>query len=164
MVVDAEVVVNPDARRVVGSVDSRHRAHVCEETRIARTAAVLVLHARGARPARPVAARIVVALAERPAVPDRGLEHEGRRPSERGDVLRRPSDPRRVFPVLIQRRHAESRTEPDLVAEPRALLEHPERLRPRLVVLRVASLDSELQHGHLRTLCAKDNAERKCNH
>ena len=147
VVVDAEVVVDPDARRVVSGVDTRHRAHVGEEARIARTAAVLVLHARGAGPARPVAARIVVARAERPAVPDRGLYLEAGFPAERGDVLRRPSDPRRVFAVLLQRRHAEARAEPDLVAERGAFLEHPERLRPRLVAFSMASLDPELQHG-----------------
>ena len=116
VVVDAQVVVDPQEPRPHARIDAGAGPHVLQKLLLARTAAEPVFDARRARPASPVLHRALFRRDERVAVAERGLELQARHDADLAQVVRRRRDPRGLGAVPVQRRDARARREPDLVA------------------------------------------------
>ena len=121
MVVDPKVIVDPHATWLERRVDARHLADIGEKSRLARTVAVSVLHARRPRPTRPVLRRTVFAGRQGIRMPERRLKLKTGDDADLPQIVRSLRKALRLGSMPRKRWHADARGEPHLVAATRVL-------------------------------------------
>ena len=116
MVDDADVVVDPDGKRLDRRrVEGRQLAHVGEESRRAEAVAPLRHGAVLRRESLPCHPRVVGISYELVAMPDRRLDLQRRQNADLAQVLRRGGQPLGRRSVLLHLREADPRGEPHFV-------------------------------------------------
>ena len=144
---DSQIIVNPDAAGLERCVNPRHFANIRQKCTLPRTTAVLVFHTGRAGPARPILGGAVLECRELVAMPQRSLYLKARCYSELAQLRSVDGKATGMVAVMLERRQANPRREPYLVATAGILLERGKRLLPLLLRCRMRNAQA---HGNYR--------------